>query len=143
MKGVPSGLYTSQISRATLPCWGRQGSIAKVSGSGCRYWSDSLMRTKPSMELPSIMISLFTAFSTWLAVMATFFSWPKMSVNCMRMNSTSPSLTRRMISSFVYLLITAPPKTFRGKRVTEHDALALSCKEHSTPGGVLSRYFEC
>ena len=55
-KGVPSGLWTSQISRATLPYWGRQGRMAKVSRSGQRYWSDSSMRTNPSMELPSIMI---------------------------------------------------------------------------------------
>ena len=55
-KAVPSGLWTSQISRATLPYWGRQGRMAKVSRSGQRYWSDSSTRTNPAMELPSIMI---------------------------------------------------------------------------------------
>ena len=98
---MPSGLYTSQMSRATLPCWGRQGKMTKLSRSGQRYWSDSLMRTKPSMEEPSIMIWLSTAFSIWEAVMATFFSWPKMSVNCIRMNFTSSSFTIRMISSLL------------------------------------------
>ncbi len=108
-KGVPSGLYTSQMRRATFPCWGRQGRMAKVSRSGRRYWSLSLMRTKPSMELPSIMIWSLTAFSIWLAVMATFFSWPKISVNCIRINSTSSSRTMRMMSSLLYLLMKRPP----------------------------------
>ena len=53
------------------------------------------------------MIWLFTAFSICDAVIATFFSWPKMSVNCILMNSTSPSRTRRMISSLLYLLMIA------------------------------------
>ena len=47
------------------------------------------------------MISLFTARSTWEAVMATFFSWPKISVNCIRINFTSSSRTMRMMSSLV------------------------------------------
>jgi len=102
---VPSGLYTSQIRRATLPCCGRQGSTVKLSRSGRRYWSDSWMRTKPSMELPSIMIWLETAFSICEAVMATFFNWPKMSVNCIRMNLMSSSVTMRMMSSLVYFAI--------------------------------------
>ena len=63
------------------------------------------MRVKPSMELPSIITCPFTAFSIWLTVIATFFSWPKMSVNCMRMNSTSPSRAMRMMSSLLYLLM--------------------------------------
>ena len=33
-KGVPSGSWTSQISRATLPWLGRQGKMAKESRSG-------------------------------------------------------------------------------------------------------------
>ena len=63
------------------------------------------MRVKPSMELPSIMIWLFRAFSSCPLLMETFFSWPKMSVNCMRMNSTFCSLTMRTMSSRVYLAI--------------------------------------
>ena len=69
-----------------MPYWGRQGRMAKVSRSGQRYWSDSSMRTNPSMELPSIITWPARAFSIWDAVMATFFIWPKMSVNCIRMN---------------------------------------------------------
>ena len=84
-----------------MPCWGRQGSTVKESRSGYRYMSDSWMRTKPSMELPSIITWLFTAFSIWEAVMATFFSWPKISVNCIRMNLMSSSDTLRIMSSLV------------------------------------------
>ena len=45
------------------------------------------------------MIWLFTAFSTWEAVIATFFICPKISVNCIRMNSISFSRTARIMSS--------------------------------------------
>ena len=100
-KGVPSVLYTSQNMRATLPPATFSGTMRKLSRSGYRHWSDSWMRVKPSMEEPSNMTWLFTAFSTWEAVMATFFIWPKMSVNCIRMNSISSSRTRRMMSSLV------------------------------------------
>ena len=132
-KGVPSGLYTSQIRRATLPCCGRQGRIVKVSRSGRRYWSLSLMRTKPSIELPSIIISLFTAFSIWLAVMATFFNWPKISVNCMRINSTSPSSTMRMMSSLLYLLIgRSLLQKIKRARKPLHAAPLPCCGYHST-----------
>ena len=54
------------------------------------------------------MIWLLTAFSIWEAVMATFFSWPKMSVNWRRMNSMSSSLTMRMMSSLVYAMTGIP-----------------------------------
>ena len=47
------------------------------------------------------MIWLFTAFSIWEAVMATFLSCPKMSVNWRRINSMSSSRTMRIISSFL------------------------------------------
>ena len=55
------------------------------------------------MELPSIIIWLLTAFSICEAVIATFFKVPKTSVNCIRINWMSSSLTWRMMSSFVYL----------------------------------------
>ena len=54
------------------------------------------------------MIWLLTAFSIWEAVMATFLSWPKISVNCMRMNSMSSSFTIRMMSSLVYAMVGIP-----------------------------------
>ena len=79
------------------------------------------MRTKPSMELPSIMIWLFTAFSICEAVMATFFSWPKMSVNCIRMNSTSSSFTMRMMSSLLYLLMRRPSQFNFENKKSEHE----------------------
>ena len=59
------------------------------------------MRTKPSMEEPSNIHWLLTAFSIWDAVMATFLSMPKMSVNCKRTNSISSSRTIRMMSSLL------------------------------------------
>ena len=46
-----------------MPWEGRQGKIVKLFKSGYRHWSDSLMRVNPSMEEPSNMIWLFTAFS--------------------------------------------------------------------------------
>ena len=71
---MPSGLYTLQMSRAVFRVAGIQGSTAKVERSGCRYWSLSWMRVKPSMELPSIMIWSLTTFSIWDLVTATFLS---------------------------------------------------------------------
>ena len=100
-KGVPSVSYTSQMSRATRPWAGRQGKMAKLLRSGNRYWSDSFTRVNPSMEEPSNMIWLFNALPVCEAVMATFFSCPKMSTNCMRMNSISSSSTIRRMSSLV------------------------------------------
>ena len=41
----------------------------------------------------------------YFPMMATFFIWPKISVNCMRMNSTSFSSARRMMSSLEYLFM--------------------------------------
>ena len=37
LEGFPSGSWTSQMSRATLPWLGRQGKMAKESRSGYRY----------------------------------------------------------------------------------------------------------
>ena len=41
----------------------------------------------------------------YFPMMATFFIWPKISVNCMRMKSMPSSSTMRMISSLVLSLI--------------------------------------
>ena len=91
--------------RATLPCCGLHGKIIKVSRSGCRYISDSSILTKPSIDEPSNMHLLSSAFSSWLAVIATFFNVPKISVNCKRINSISSSSTMRIISFLVYFAI--------------------------------------
>ena len=40
--------------------------------------------------------------------MATFLSWPKMSVNCIRINSMFSSFTMRIMSSLVYAICQAP-----------------------------------
>ena len=54
------------------------------------------------MELPSNMTSPSSARSICDTVIATFFSCPKRSVNCIRINWTSSSRIRRRISSLVY-----------------------------------------
>ncbi|MPM01700.1 hypothetical protein SDC9_47940 [bioreactor metagenome] len=52
--------------------------------------------------------------------MATFLSWPKISVNWRRINLTSCSVTKRMISSLEYLLISASPSKILIKLKKEH-----------------------
>ncbi len=102
-KGFPSAVYTSQMSLAVFPISEFHGSMTNESVSGDRYMSDSSILTNPSMDEPSNIHLLSRAFSSCFAVIATFFSMPKMSVNWSLMNSTFSSLTIFMISSFVYL----------------------------------------
>ena len=54
--GVPSVLYTSQISLATFPVCGLHGKITKLSRSGLRHISDSSIRANPSIDEPSNII---------------------------------------------------------------------------------------
>ena len=100
-KGSPSVLYTSQINRATLPCPAVHGKITHVSKSGCKYISDSSIRTNPSIEEPSNIISLSNTFSNWLTGTSTFFIVPKISVNCKRKYLTFSSFANLRMSSFV------------------------------------------
>ena len=66
---------------ARLVCWGLHGNISNVSRSGYRYISDSSILTNPSMADQSNMQRLSSDLSSWLEVMATFLSMPKISVN--------------------------------------------------------------
>ncbi len=83
--------------------------MAKVSRSGFRIMSDSSIRTNPSIDEPSNMISPSSAFSNWLSGTSTFFTAPVMSVNCRRRNRTSCS---RSISSTSSLPAPFPRRLF-------------------------------
>ena len=50
--------------------------------------SDSSIRTKPSIEEPSNMMSPSSAFSNCDCGISTFLLMPRMSVNCRRRNRT-------------------------------------------------------
>ncbi len=80
--GVPSGLYTSQIKRATFPLSEVHGKITQVSKSGYNFISDSSIRTNPSIDEPSNIISLSSTFSNWLIGTSTFLIVPRISENC-------------------------------------------------------------
>ncbi len=75
-KSVPSGIFTSQTSRATFPRPPSRGKIRNVLRSGWRSMSDSSMRVNPSIEDPSNMISPSKAFWNWLAGNSTFLLAP-------------------------------------------------------------------
>ena len=65
-----------------------EGQHPEGVGSGLRSMSDSSIRTNPSIEEPSNMISPSSAFSNWLRGTSTFLLTPRMSVNCRRRKST-------------------------------------------------------
>ena len=90
----------SQNSRPTL--WlspARHGRIRNVAGSGMAIMSDSSMRLKPVIEDPSKPMPSSKAPATSSRPTAKDFSWPRMSVNQKRMNSTFSSSTRLRTSS--------------------------------------------
>src|SRR5881409_1342829 len=91
----------SQITRATLPAESPFGSTRNVSRSGRSTMSDSSIRTKPSMDEPSNMMSPSSAFSNWLSGTSTFLLTPRMSVNCRRRELTSCFLAASRISFLV------------------------------------------
>jgi len=70
---------TRAVPRGPEP--GCQGISAKVLMSGMRYWSDSAIRVKPSIELPSNQVPWATDASSWWIGIVTAFTAPKMSVN--------------------------------------------------------------
>src|SRR2546426_10821229 len=63
--------------------------------------SDSSIRTNPSMEEPSNMMSPSSAFSNWLWGTSTFLLTPRMSVNWSRRNATSCFFKSSRMSRFV------------------------------------------
>src|SRR5437667_5774245 len=108
----------SQITRATLPAASPLGSTRNVSRSGRSTMSDSSIRTNPSIEEPSNMMSPSSAFSNWLWGTSTFLLMPRMSVNWRRSELTSCFLAASKISRLVVIEIRggkgavgAPPPT--------------------------------
>src|SRR6266550_6804280 len=93
----------SQITRATLPAASPFGSTRKVSRSGRSTMSDSSIRTKPSIEEPSNMMSPSSAFSNWLSGTSTFLLTPRMSVNWRRSELTSCFFAASRISRLVVI----------------------------------------
>src|SRR4051794_3813456 len=92
--GSPPGFSTSQNRRPTL--WVspvRQGRILNVDGSGMAIMSDSSIRLKPVIDEPSKPIPSSSAPAISSRPTANDFSWPKMSVNQRRTNSTFCSST--------------------------------------------------
>jgi hypothetical protein len=49
--------------------------------SGIRYWSDSAIRVKPSIDDPSNHVPCLTEPSSWWIGIVTALTWPMMSVN--------------------------------------------------------------
>ena len=94
----------SQNMRAVPPAPARQGSTAKVLGSGQATMSDSSMRAKPSIEEPSKPMPSSKAPSSSAGVTAKLLRKPSTSVNQKRMNLICFSSTMRRTSSLVSLL---------------------------------------
>src|SRR2546425_1075772 len=93
----------SQITRATLPAASPFGSTRNVSRSGRSTMSDSSIRTKPSIDEPSNMMSPSSAFSNWLWGTSTFLLMPRMSVNWRRSELMSCFLAASRISRLVVM----------------------------------------
>src|SRR5919106_2834023 len=141
--GSPPGFSTSQKSRPTL--WVspvRQGRIRNVSGSGMAIMSDSSIRLKPVIDEPSKPMPSSSASASSSRPTANDFSWPKMSVNQKRMNSTFSSSTRastsaaRVPTSSGAIAIDAHLLPFVGLE----DELALLAR--ANPNGLLDRQHE-
>src|SRR3954469_15427845 len=87
--------------RATPRSSGRQGSTAKVAGSGMAIMSDSSIALKPVIDEPSKPIPPSNASSSSWALIEKLFSWPRMSVNQSRTKRMSRSSTKARTSSAV------------------------------------------
>ena len=95
----PSGIMMSQNMRATPGPSPRQGSSAKVDGSGLASMSDSCTRAKPSMAEPSKPMPSLKADSSSAGATETLLSIPKTSVNHSRTNRMSRSSMVRSTNS--------------------------------------------
>src|SRR6267143_3150847 len=93
----------SQMSRATRPPSSSYGRTRNVSRSGFSTMSDSSIRTNPSIDEPSNMMSPSSAFSNWLSGTSTFLLTPRMSVNCNRRKDTPCFLARSRMSRLVVM----------------------------------------
>src|SRR5664279_4957709 len=72
------------VPRGPLPFC--QGISAKVDMSGMRYWSDSAIRVKPSIDEPSNQVPCLTEPLSWWIGIVTALTRPMMSVNWSWMN---------------------------------------------------------
>ncbi len=88
---------------------GCHGISLKVAMSGIRYWSDSAIRVKPSIELPSNHVPWVTELSSWWMGMVTALTIPRMSVNCSWTNRMPLALAVSIVSSASLLSATANP----------------------------------
>src|SRR5579884_4156931 len=97
---------TRQMTRAVVLAPRSQGTMRKVSISGCRYMSDSAMRAKPSMDEPSNQVPCSIESRNWWVGMVTLFTIPTMSVNWRLMKRTcSCSICSKTLrDSVIYLL---------------------------------------
>src|SRR4051794_19978036 len=91
----------SQNIRATPCSSGRQGSTAKVEGSGIAIMSDSSMALNPVIEEPSKPMPPSKASSSSSRWTENDLSWPRTSVNHRRMKRSSRSSTMAWTSSAV------------------------------------------
>src|ERR671917_2005240 len=122
--GSPPGFSTSQNSRPTL--WVspvRHGRIRNVLGSGIAIMSDSSIRLNPVIEEPSKPMPSSSAPANSSRPTANDFSWPKMSVNQNRMNSTFSSSTRARTSA-------ARVPTASGAIAIDGHLLSFVCLQH-------------
>ena len=102
-------MYTSQITRAVPrgPEPGCQGISEKVSMSGIRYWSDSAIRVKPSIDEPSNQVPCSTDPSSWWIGIVTALTCPMMSVNWSWMKRMPRSLAAAILAVDSALVVTA------------------------------------
>ena len=77
-----------------------QGISAKVLMSGMRYWSDSAIRVKPSIDEPSNQVPCRTEPSSWWIGIVTALTWPMTSVNW--------SWMKRMPAAFAASIFSMP-----------------------------------
>jgi hypothetical protein len=84
----------SQKIRAVGSSWAH-GSSSKVDASGTARTSDSCVRLKPSIELPSNVMPSSKAPSSSAGLMAKLLSLPRTSVNHMLTRRTPRSSTVR------------------------------------------------
>jgi hypothetical protein len=78
--------------------------------------SDSSIRTKPSIDDPSNMMSPASAFSNCDVGISTFLLMPRISVNCSRMNRTFNESVRSRISFFDAPVVSGVSERLRAGR---------------------------
>ena len=91
----------SQISRPTRLSGSPPGNTLNVERSGVSSMSDSSMRTNPSIDEPSNMMSPSSAFANCDDGISTFLLTPRMSVNCSRRKRTSCAFASLRMSALV------------------------------------------